>query len=183
MKINKTNLKQNFIFNLSCSVCVFLLVNLIDWLINLINWLIDWFFVAEELGIVDDNSALIYGLAFGLGSLVVIGVIIGVLVYRHYKWKRFLNEPIPKEHYTSTLRNYPVTKKYYKKGYQSYAYTNVASGPPSRMSNDFETDEDLDIGSRPTTPSSSASKKNHLQVPGAKSGKINMNVNAGASNC
>uniref|UniRef100_A0A8W8K115 CUB domain-containing protein n=3 Tax=Magallana gigas TaxID=29159 RepID=A0A8W8K115_MAGGI len=138
---------------------------------------------AEELGIVDDNSALIYGLAFGLGSLVVIGVIIGVLVYRHYKWKRFLNEPIPKEHYTSTLRNYPVTKKYYKKGYQSYAYTNVASGPPSRMSNDFETDEDLDIGSRPTTPSSSASKKNHLQVPGAKSGKINMNVNAGASNC
>lgn len=141
------------------------------------------YFVAEELGIVDDNSALIYGLAFGLGSLVVIGVIIGVLVYRHYKWKRFLNEPIPKEHYTSTLRNYPVTKKYYKKGYQSYAYTNVASGPPSRMSNDFETDEDLDIGSRPTTPSSSASKKNHLQVPGAKSGEINMNVNAGASNC
>lgn len=127
------------------------------------------YFVAEELGIVDDNSALIYGLAFGLGSLVVIGVIIGVLVYRHYKWKRFLKEPIP--------------KKYYKKGYQSYAYTNVASGPPSRMSNDFETDEDLDIGSRPTTPSSSASKKNHLQVPGAKSGKINMNVNAGASNC
>lgn len=35
-------------------------------------------FAAEELGLVDDNSALIYGLAFGLGSFVVITIIIGV---------------------------------------------------------------------------------------------------------
>ena len=76
-------------------------------------------FAAEELGLVDDNSALIYGLAFGLGSFVVITIIIGVLVYRHYKWKRFLNEPIPKEHYSNALRNYPVTNKYYKKPYQT----------------------------------------------------------------
>nr|XP_022345075.1 low-density lipoprotein receptor class A domain-containing protein 3-like [Crassostrea virginica] len=133
---------------------------------------------AEELGLVDDNSALIYGLAFGLGSFVVITIIIGVLVYRHYKWKRFLNEPIPKEHYSNALRNYPVTNKYYKKPYQTaYAYTNV----PSRMSNDFETDDDLDVASRPTSPSSSDSKKSHQS--GAKAGKINMNSSAGSSNC
>ena len=135
-------------------------------------------FAAEELGLVDDNSALIYGLAFGLGSFVVITIIIGVLVYRHYKWKRFLNEPIPKEHYSNALRNYPVTNKYYKKPYQTaYAYTNV----PSRMSNDFETDDDLDVASRPTSPSSSDSKKSHQS--GSKAGKINMNSSAGSSNC
>lgn len=129
-------------------------------------------FAAEELGIVDDNSALNYGPAFGLGSLVVIRVIIEVLVYRHYKWKRFLNEPIPREHYTNNLRNYPVTKKYYKKG-----YTNLASEPPSRMSNDFETDEDHDVGSRPRLRLPPRSRKITYKFLGAKTGKINMNVN------
>ncbi|XP_048768521.2 enteropeptidase-like [Ostrea edulis] len=138
---------------------------------------------AEELGIVDDDSALIYGLAFGLGSVVVISIIVGVLVYRHYRWKRFLNEPIPKDHYQNASSNYPVTKKYYKRAYQSYTYNSIDSQIPSRMSNDFETDDDLDAGSRPMTPSSSVSKKNNLTVPVAKSGKVNLRANTGASNC
>lgn len=145
--------------------------------------IIYFFYIAEELGIVDDDSALIYGLAFGLGSVVVISIIVGVLVYRHYRWKRFLNEPIPKDHYQNASSNYPVTKKYYKRAYQSYTYNSIDSQIPSRMSNDFETDDDLDAGSRPMTPSSSVSKKNNLTVPVAKSGKVNLRANTGASNC
>lgn len=82
----------------------------------MIDWWIDYF-VVEEFGIVDDNFVLIYGLVFGFGFFVVIGVIIGVLVYRYYKWKWFLNEFIFKEYYISILWNYFVIKKYYKKGY------------------------------------------------------------------
>ncbi|XP_062613712.1 neuropilin and tolloid-like protein 1 [Saccostrea cucullata] len=137
---------------------------------------------AEELGIVDDNSALIYGPAFGLGFFVILCILIGVLVYRHYKWKRFLREPVPQEHYQSSSSNYPVTKKYYKRAYQNYAYKSVDSRLPSRMSNDFETDDDLDAGSRPVS-SSSSSKQQNLTVPRPNPGKLNLKSKTGASNC
>jgi ABC-type transport system involved in multi-copper enzyme maturation permease subunit len=130
---------------------------------------------------VEDNSALIYGLAFGLGSAIIIGIIIGILVYRHYRWKKFLKEAIPKHHFQSSTSNYPITNKYYKRTFPSYSYKSVDSYTPSRMSNDFETDDPDDV-SQIMTPSS-VSKKNNLTVPKAKSGKINLKSNTGATNC
>ena len=114
-------------------------------------------FAAEQLaGITgSDNFALIAGLSIALGSLVIIGILIGVYIYRQYKWKLFLKDPFPVIQQWDNENTYPLTKKYYKSyddGYQPMRNGEVPS--------DVASPKD-----RPSTPNSGVSSKGILKMP------------------
>lgn len=100
---------------------------------------------AEELyGSGPDNTALIVGLTLGLLALIVLGVVIGVFIYRQYRWRRFLRDPMPAVKKWNTSSNYPVTQKYYKQGFTNTGYQRIS--PTSQPYKDFDVEAD-DSGS------------------------------------
>ncbi|XP_033754595.1 low-density lipoprotein receptor-related protein 12-like [Pecten maximus] len=88
-----------------------------------------------------DNTALIVGLTLGVLALVVLGVIVGIFIYRQYRWRRFLKDPLPALKKWNTSSNYPVTRKYYKQGFTNTGYQSIETrSPTSQPYKDFEVD-------------------------------------------
>ncbi|KAK3086086.1 hypothetical protein FSP39_013295 [Pinctada imbricata] len=118
-----------------------------------------------------DNTVLIAGLCIGLGSAAIIGAIIGIYIYRQYRWRKFLRDPLPEIQKWDSGDTYPVTQKYYKHEYRNYNYSSIDSREPSRMSNDFDTDDELGgmdptrkTASSPISSTSSKVKKNESEA-------------------
>ncbi|VDI29827.1 Hypothetical predicted protein, partial [Mytilus galloprovincialis] len=102
-----------------------------------------------------DNSALIAGIAIGVGSVVVICVLIGIYVYRQYRWKMFLKDPLPIIQQWDNQTNYPLTRKYYKTYNDGYHSMKNGSDPNMSSSQD-----------RPSTPNSGgSSSKSIIKIP------------------
>ncbi|XP_071173196.1 neuropilin and tolloid-like protein 1 [Mytilus galloprovincialis] len=102
-----------------------------------------------------DNSALIAGIAIGVGSVVIICVLIGIYVYRQYRWKMFLKDPLPIIQQWDNQTNYPLTRKYYKTHNDGYHLVKNGSDPNMSSSPD-----------RPSTPNSGgSSSKSIIKIP------------------
>ncbi|OWF37934.1 uncharacterized protein LOC110466852 [Mizuhopecten yessoensis] len=128
----------------------------------------------EELyGAGSDNTALIAGLTIGLLALVVLVAIVVFFIYRQYRWRLFLKDPIPEMKKWNTSNNYPVTQKYYKHGFTNSGYQSVeARSPTSQPYKDFEVNSD-DLGNSKKgdpltfTPSESKEKVSFVDKPGS----------------
>lgn len=98
-----------------------------------------------------DNSALIAGIAIGVGSVVIICVLIGIYVYRQYRWKLFLKDPLPVIQQWDNQTNYPLTRKYYKTYNDGYHSMKNNSDPNLSSAQD-----------RPSTPNSGGSSSKSI---------------------
>ncbi|XP_060080457.1 neuropilin and tolloid-like protein 2 [Ylistrum balloti] len=92
------------------------------------------------------NIALIVGLTLGILALLVLVAVIGIFIYRQYRWRLFLKDPFPEMKKWNATSNYPVTQKYYKQGFTNTGYQSIEvrspTSPTSQPYKDFEVEED-----------------------------------------
>lgn len=106
-----------------------------------------------------DNTALIAGLTIGLTVLVLACVFTGIYIYRYYRWKLFLKDPVPTMKQWKQENPYPVTKQYYRPQY-------LTSEKPKTKPGNGEYDEKTNIiGSeiRAVSPVSTQSNKERVK--------------------
>lgn len=109
-----------------------------------------------------DNTALIAGLTIGLTVLVLVCVFTGIYIYRYYRWKLFLKDPVPKMKQWKQDNSYPVTKKYYRAQYQTLE-SEKSKSKPGNGGNDEKTSINDNSETRTVSPPSTQSNKERVK--------------------